>query len=159
MSQSHPALTRPDPNGNPEKDREHLKLLAVFYYVWAGLSALGGCCMSLYIVVGVAMATNPQMMEGGQDAPPPPGFGWFIAGMGACGLLVILGLAGLYAYVGYCLQRLRHRTFCIVMAAITCLSIPLGTILGVFTLVVLLRPSAVALFEQSAMERKLQTPS
>lgn len=159
MSQSHPALNRSDPSGNPEKDREQLKLLAVFYYVWAGLSSLGGCCMSIYIAMGVAMATNPQMLEDGQGTPPPPGIGWFIASIGACGLLVILGLAGLYVYVGYCLQRLRHRTFCIVMAAITCLSFPFGTILGVFSLVVLLRASTASLFEQAAIERRLQMSS
>jgi hypothetical protein len=159
MSQSHPSLTQPDPIGNPANDREQLKLLAVFYYVWAGLSSLFGCCMSLYIVMGVAMATNPQMMEDGQGTPPPPGIGWFIASIGACGLLVILGLAGLYVYVGYCLRRLRHRTFCIVMAAITCLSFPFGTILGVFSLVVLLRTSTAALFDQTAIERRLRTPS
>lgn len=110
------------------------------------------------IVLGVAMATNPQMMEDGQSTPPPAAAGWVVAGVGGCGMLIILGLAGLFAYAGYCLQNLRHRTFCIVMAAITCLSIPIGTILGVFTLVVLLRPSAAALFEQIAAERGSQQP-
>jgi hypothetical protein len=36
------------------------------------------------------------------------------------------------------------------MAAIACLFMPLGTILGVFTIIVLIRPNVKALFEQSA---------
>ena len=46
------------------------------------------------------------------------------------------------------LMRYRHRTFCIVMAAIHCLYVPIGTVLGIFTIIILCKPEAQALFEQ-----------
>ena len=39
-----------------------------------------------------------------------------------------------------------RQTFCVVVAAISCCFTPLGTVLGVFTLIVLFRPSVKALF-------------
>jgi hypothetical protein len=42
----------------------------------------------------------------------------------------------------------QNRTFVIVVAALNCLSIPLGTALGVFTLVVLSRPSMRGIFSE-----------
>ncbi len=40
----------------------------------------------------------------------------------------------------------RHRTFSIVIASLSCMSFPFGTILGVFTLIVLVRPSVKILY-------------
>jgi hypothetical protein len=40
--------------------------------------------------------------------------------------------------------------FCLVMASITCMFMPFGTVLGVFTLIVLMRPSVKPLFEGQA---------
>lgn len=63
--------------------------------------------------------------------------------------MIVIGwtLGLLVIYVGVQLRRQRRRTLCIVIAAILCDSVPLGTILGVFTLVVLFRPSVQALFD------------
>lgn len=57
-------------------------------------------------------------------------------------------MAGLTAYTGRCLSSRKHHTFCIVMAAISCLSFPIGTALGVFTIIVLQRPGVRQLFNQ-----------
>ena len=56
-------------------------------------------------------------------------------------------LAVLLAVTGRKLSQQRGHTFCFVVAILECLWMPLGTILGVFTLVVLTRPSVKALFE------------
>ncbi len=40
-----------------------------------------------------------------------------------------------------------HYTYCLVVAALECLFMPFGTILGVFTIVVLMRHPLKALFE------------
>jgi len=49
------------------------------------------------------------------------------------------------------LARRRHYLFCLVMAAIECAYMPFGTVLGVFTIIVLMRDSVKQLF--SAGER------
>ena len=51
---------------------------------------------------------------------------------------------------GRFLAQRRHHTFCVTMAAVQCLFMPFGTILGVFTIVVLNRPSVKQLFAPPA---------
>jgi hypothetical protein len=55
--------------------------------------------------------------------------------------LVLNILAGKY------LGARKHRTFCFVVAATNCLYTPLGTVLGIFTIIVLLRDSVRATFQ------------
>ena len=43
-------------------------------------------------------------------------------------------------------SRRKHYTFCFVMACVECLSVPFGTMLGVFTILVLNRASVKELF-------------
>jgi hypothetical protein len=47
---------------------------------------------------------------------------------------------------GLCLRARKGRTFSLVVAGINCLYIPLGTLLGVFTIIVLLRDSVRELY-------------
>jgi hypothetical protein len=70
-------------------------------------------------------------------------------------MVLSIGVATLEILTGVFLTRHRNRLFCLIMAGITCLSVPLGTILGVFTFVVLLRPGVTELFRQKAEERAL----
>jgi hypothetical protein len=75
-------------------------------------------------------------------AQPPPKeffaiFKWFYAFMGT--MTVGAGLANLIS--GFCILRRRARTFSLIIAGVSCLGFPFGTVLGVFTLVVLLRDS------------------
>jgi hypothetical protein len=48
------------------------------------------------------------------------------------------------------LKRRQKRTFSLVMACMCCMNIPLGTALGVFTLVVLSRQSVKAIYDRVA---------
>ena len=70
-------------------------------------------------------------------------------GVGGCIMLFVFGLAALSFFTARGLARQRHRTFCMVAAGLACLSVPLGTVLGVFTLVVLSRPAVAAMFAQN----------
>lgn len=56
----------------------------------------------------------------------------------ALGILVICS--------GRFISKQRHWTFSVVIAALMCLSVPLGTVLGVFTLVVLMREPVKQLY-------------
>ena len=132
-----------------QRDREHLKILAIMYYIFGGLNALGGCAGLFYVVIGIVMAANPNAFtENGNEPPPPEWLGGMMIGLGGCIVLVAAAYGALLIYTGHCLATQRHRVFCMVMAVISCLSIPLGTVLGIFTLIVLARPSVAAMFEQ-----------
>jgi len=134
-----------------KKDLDHLKLLAIFYYVFGGLSLLGVCCGGFYLVLGIGMVSGGGEMMQGPDAAMPRDDAEAAAGVFAVvgGVLMLLSLvAGLLQIkCGRNLQVQKGRTFCMVIAALTCLSVPLGTILGVFTLVVLSRDSVKAMFD------------
>jgi hypothetical protein len=136
-----------------DKDLQHLKMLAIFHYIFGVLTLLGGCVGILYIVLGAFMAANPEQFTEGAQPPPPPFVGGMLVFMGACLMLVAWGMGVLIIVAGRCLANQRRRTFCIVIAAIMCLSFPLGTLLGVFTIIVLARPSVAALFAQRQAAR------
>jgi hypothetical protein len=124
-------------------DVQHIQILSILYYVFAGLNALFVCIPIVYVVFGLALASA----DFGPKAQPPPRFlGDLLVVMGTFLIAIQLAFTAGYALTGYLLSVHRQRIFCIVMAAITCLSVPLGTILGVFTIIVLVRPNVRVLF-------------
>jgi len=129
------------------QDKEHLRLLAIFHYVVAGLAALFSFFPLLYTTVGAIFifAARHGTPKPGEE-PPPEFIGWIFAMVGS--LLFLLGIA-----IAICIliagRSLTKRTcywLALVVACIECLFIPFGTILGVFTIVVLSRESVKALF-------------
>lgn len=72
------------------------------------------------------------------------------------GFYIVIGVLILTASVcnvlsGVFIRKRKHRIFSMVIAGLNCLQIPFGTALGVFTLIVLARPSV-----RSAYDAKLQ---
>ncbi len=65
----------------------------------------------------------------------------------------MITMAALKFYTAVCLKQRKSRTFCLVVAAISCLEVPYGTILGVFTFLVLERPSVARLFGANPLPR------
>jgi hypothetical protein len=127
-------------------DAEHVRLLAIFHFVSAALSFAGVAFASLYFVLFQVMFSNPEMWAQSQEGAPPAEvimiFRWLT------GMLVVWFLVSCVGNLlsGMFLRARRHRTFSMVIAAINCLHIPLGTLLGVFTLIVLGRESVRKLY-------------
>jgi len=128
-------------------DKEHLRLLAIFHYVVAGLAALFSFFPLLYTTVGAIFifAARHGTPKPGEELPPVF-LGWIFVVLGL--LLFFLGVAMAICILiaGRCLSRRKHYTFALVMACIECLFIPFGTILGVFTIIALSRESVKELF-------------
>ncbi len=132
----------------PSADTEHLRLLAIFHYVVAGMGALFACLPLIHVAIGIMMVTQPATFAGNNHGPPPPAFfGYLFAGLGA--FFVLLGWAGAVCTFisGRCLARRRNRLFSFVMAAFLCMFMPFGTVLGIFTIIVLSRESVKRLYE------------
>ena len=129
------------------QDGEHLRLLSIFHYVVGGLMALFACFPLIHIAMGAMLLLNPHAFTEGQ-APPFPaqmmGFMFVIVGS----VIVLAGwlVAALIFTAGRFLNRHKHHTFCVVIAGLSCVFFPFGTALGVFSLIVLLRPSVKELF-------------
>ncbi len=136
----------PTPPAAPvNQDAEHLRLLAIFHYVGGGMTALFACFPFIHLGIGVFMLLKPEAFK---PRPPPEFVAWiFIA---AASLVILLGwtLAVLFVLAGRNLSRRRRYVFCQVVAGVGCVLMPFGTVLGVFTLVVLSRPSVKNLFQQ-----------
>lgn len=113
------------------EDEQQLDLLGIFHFVYAGLIALFSCIPIFHVMIGLAILAGVF----GSDAPPFPGLILMVLGWGF--ILTGWTLAILIAFAGRCLRRRRRRVYCLVVAALECLFVPLGTILGVFTLIVL----------------------
>jgi len=126
------------------QDIEHLRLLAIFHYILGGLQFFCACFPLIYVGLGVAMVKGAFDNQPGQA--PPKEMGWFF--------IVLFGAAAVLGWVyaiclliaGRCLQRQRGYIFCMVVAAFSCVHIPLGTVLGIFTILVLCRPNVRVLY-------------
>jgi len=130
------------------RDEEHLRLLAIGHYVFGGFIACLSCLGILYVFFGLLL-TGVAVSAHKPDAVPPAVAGLVLAVVG--GVMTVIGvtIGLLLVLVGRSLAQRRRYVFCMVMAAIICLSIPFGTLLGVFTIIVLARPSVQARFSLS----------
>lgn len=136
----------PDSYYQAQQDQEHLRLLALFHYIYGGLIILGSCIFIFHIVIGLGMLLSPGSFGSGNQAPPPAA-GWMFTLMGTGAILAGWTLGGLTIYAGKCLKEHRADTFITVISALNCLNVPLGTLLGVFTLITINRPSVKPLFQ------------
>jgi hypothetical protein len=129
-------------------DVDHLRLLSIFHYVGAGLAILGLGFLAVHYAFFHAFLNNPDMWKNQKGGVPPPReffalFKWFYVAFGlwfvtSCIVNVLSGI-----FIG----RTKYRTFSLIVAVMNCIHIPLGTVLGVFTIIVLLRPSVREIYE------------
>ncbi len=140
-------MSEPPPT-NP--DNEHLKLLRLFHFVCAAMAALVSCFPIIHLIVGIVFVAGGESISKKGDSPPMF-IGWIFIGIASVLILMGWTFAALLAWAGRCLGRRKHYTFCMVMAGAACLFMPFGTALGVFTIIVLIRPSVKALFEKSSV--------
>ena len=133
---------------SPE-DVEHLRLLSIFHYVVAGMQALFASFPIFHLVMGLTMVLTPEKMgmKSGQDS----WVGWILVAFAATFMAIGWTLAVCLAIAGRSLAARDRYLFCLVVAGVTAaLCMPFGTILGVFTIVVLLRPTVKAAFGRPA---------
>jgi hypothetical protein len=128
------------------KDLEHLKTLSICHYVLAGLCIIPMIYGLLYMAMGIFVGAMLSNVPNTKDGPPPALFSGIFIGVGAVIFIVALTFGLLLFKSGRNLKSNKSYTFCLVIAGISCVFMPLGTILGIFTLVVLLRDSVKQIF-------------
>ncbi|NNF08321.1 MAG: hypothetical protein HKN21_16280 [Candidatus Eisenbacteria bacterium] len=126
------------------KDHEHLGLLSIFYYVLAGITFLTACFPIIHLVAGIGLISGWGAEPGAEEETVM--VGWLFASF--AGTMILLGwiLAFFFFRAGQFLSRRKKHTFCMVMAALACLFVPHGTVLGVLTILVLQRDSVKEMF-------------
>jgi len=138
------------PYSRLQRDRQHLRVLAIFHYIAAALLALFGMLPGIYLVFGI------MMVSGAMGAPPqgpPPAMGFIFIGVSGFLILLIEGVAVCAVVAGRSLVAQKRYVFCFVVAILLCATGLMGlqfvpiVVLGVFSIVVLARESVKELFK------------
>ena len=123
-------------------DAQQLDLLVVFHYVLAAFAALFSMFPLIHLFIGIGLLAGAINGAGNE--------GLFIGGFFIlfAGIWITLGLtfATCVAIAARKLSRRTGHTYCLIIGSLECLFMPFGTILGVFTIVVLMRDSVKAMF-------------
>ncbi|MCD9005952.1 hypothetical protein LDO31_06845 [Luteimonas sp. XNQY3] len=121
-----------------------LRMLGVLHHILGGLSLAGAVGFGIILVFGFTQ----EAADGFTD---PVG----LATIAVFGVLTLGSLIGGALCIWSGLHLLRHTRpgLCTTVAALLCLNVPLGTALGIATLVVLQRPDIRALFDATGPRR------
>src|SRR5260370_24992271 len=149
-------LPRPTDEGYPprrrfnyndmRKDKDHLRTLAIFYYIVAVLLGRLGLFRGIYVVMGIAMASGSM---GRPPKGPPPELGFALIAGGSLAILFFEAFAVCVFVAGRSLVAQKRYIFCFVIAVLLCLQgIPV-MLLGIFSIVVLARESVKELFTRA----------
>ena len=128
-------------------DADHLQLLSIFHFVGAGLAFLGILFLLAHFMMFHAFLSNPTFWQNQKQTPPPAEFfaifKWFYLVFGAW--FFVSGTLNLIS--AFCLRARKCRTFSLIVAGINCVHVPFGTVLGVFTIIVLVRDTVRELYD------------
>ena len=133
----------------PVDNDEHLRLLAIFHYVVAGFTMLFALFPLIHFAVGWFLLHAPPDKN---NEVPPAFVGWLFMGLGAGFFLLGQSFAACVVAAGRFITQRRRYWFVFVMACLQCGFFPFGTALGVFTIVVLSRPSVKQMFGLTVSE-------
>jgi hypothetical protein len=130
-------------------DVEHLNLLAIFHYVVGGIGFLLACFPLIHLAIGIAMIAAPGVATRHGD-PATAIVGYVFAGVAAFFILIGWTAAVCTIISGRLIAKRRARTFSFVTGVFLCMFMPFGTVLGVFTIILLNKESVKALYAKAA---------
>lgn len=133
---------------------KYLSLLSIAHYAVAVPVFLVGCLPIFHLVVGIGIVSGAFFVESSPVGEALPvgemvgAFGAFFIAVAATIIAVFWSLAVALIVAGRSLARRQRHTFCLVVAFLSSMFAPLGTILALFTIVLLVQPSVRARFDE-----------
>ena len=123
-----------------ESTQSEIRLLSILHYVFGGLTIFTSLIPLVHVGAGIFMASGKIPTDTAQEAQMLALMGSFFIGIGSliiffgmiCGICTILA--------GRFLGQYKNHTYCFIIACIECASIPLGTALGIYTIITLNKP-------------------
>lgn len=140
---------------------KYLSVLSIIHYVMAIPVILVGCFPLIHLTIGLGMLLGDFPVQPG-SAPPPEGLFEMVGSMFVVIATIIVatfwGLGISMIVVGRALAKRRFHTFCLVVAFFVAMFAPLGTILGLLTILLLVQPTVRARFEGERSDPPGATP-
>jgi hypothetical protein len=130
-----------------DQDQTHLNHLAIAHYIVGGVMVLFSCLPLIHVFVGLAFLTGGSDLFAHAQNPPPPVFGWLFL---LAGLVFFVGAQTVSIAVilsGRFLKKRQHYLFSFIIGCLACMFFPFGTVLGVFTIIVLSRDAVKAKYD------------
>jgi hypothetical protein len=143
MTPGYPVPQQMNPGANPAKDESDLRTLSILHYVWSallGCSAIG--VVGYFAMIGGIVANAPSAGDP-QGAQVAAGM-MIVMGVVTFVLMIPLFILHLMAAAG--LKKKTRYMLIMIMSGFACLSMPLGTALGIWTIITLSRPGVKQLF-------------
>lgn len=128
------------------EDEQHLQLLSIFHYVVAAITAFIASFPILHFLMGIVLIVSSLAALREPGALMALILGLLFTAF--AGVIILLGwaLAFCIMLAGIFLYQHKRYMFCLALAGVQCAITPFGTVLGIFTIIVLVRPSVKALF-------------
>jgi hypothetical protein len=123
------------------KDIDHLKLLGVFHIIWGVLSILFGLAFG---ILYIALGAMPNVKISGNLPPGTAQQVFMVIGVVVMVLSLIYGIMMIIA--GGMFRKQRGYGFCFFISILDLFGFP-GLVLGIFALIVLVRPTVKELFK------------
>lgn len=130
----------------PNSDQQHLRLLSIFHYVVGGMLYLFGFFPIMHLIMGIFMVSGAFPAENQGEEGMLRVMGCFFLIFPLFFMVGAWTLATMIVLTGRKLAGRVSYTFCLVIAGVECIFMPVGTVLGVFTIIVLCRPSVKEMF-------------
>ncbi len=129
---------------NSNTDIKELKLLSIFHYVVGGILIFLSLAQLISGIVFTHVFEPSTIESSGQLFSP--GFKYYVAVMSVVAFILGKAIAIATILSGRFLTLHKRYWFSFIIACVLCLYMPFGTILGVFTLIVLCRQSVKDLY-------------
>ncbi len=124
------------------QEEQNLDLLGTFHYIMGALMALFASIPIIHLVVGIVLLTG--VYNGGDVTPRNIALIFII--LAAIIILVGWAFAVMIIICGRRLKERRSYNFCLVIAFMECLIMPIGTVLGIFSIITLTKEPVKKLF-------------
>ena len=130
------------------QDESQLNALAIAHYVVGGVMVLVSCIPLIHVLIGSVFIWGWCGNFPETSNPPPPFFGWIFFVLGIVAFVLAQVTSILVILSGRFLMKRKRYIFSFIMACLACFFVPLGTLLGIFTIIVLSRDSVKQLYER-----------
>ncbi|MDJ0574537.1 MAG: hypothetical protein QNJ65_05160 [Xenococcaceae cyanobacterium MO_234.B1] len=138
---------------NTNDDRNYLKILSVFYYIIGGFFAFLALIFGYFFIRKILIIISPESfpIESAKISAIPDYKSYMYISTIISGIYFILGESFAIAIImsGRFLKVHKKYWFSFIIACILCLIMPVGTLLGILTIIVLSRESVKQLYFSS----------